>query len=180
MPGLRPLPRSGAGLVPVAYQIKEHGTLPDIVCDALSVVHRDGTTEHIDPTVVHANIADARAITAHLIVEYPDRQCREAHLPLDIFCDGAENAISHWLRDNRTAIRELTGQRPLYVLNTKPESASAAAAIDILPDRRGRPVIRYKVIPNGALASSGPSDQPIMRGWEIRVRRFFTKTAADL
>ena len=78
----------GPGMVQVAYRIEEHGKLPDIVCDALSVVRRDGATEQIDPTVVHANIADARAITPHLIVEYPDRQCRETDLSLDIFCSG--------------------------------------------------------------------------------------------
>ena len=76
------------GLVPVAYGIDEHGKLPDIVCVELNVVHQNGTTEQVDPTVSHANITNARAITAHLIVEYPDRQCREADLPLDLFCNG--------------------------------------------------------------------------------------------
>ena len=78
----------GPGLVPVAYRIDEHGKLPDIVCDALTVVRHDGTTEHVDPTAAHANIADARSITAHLIVEYPNRECRSADLPLDVFCGG--------------------------------------------------------------------------------------------
>ena len=88
----------------------------------------------------------------------------------------AENAITSWLYDNRAAIRELTGQQPLYVLSASPDGA----AIDILPDRRGRPVIRYQVDHNGALTSSGPSNRPIMQDWETHVRQFFTETAADL
>ena len=88
----------------------------------------------------------------------------------------SENAITSWLHDNRAAIRELTGQQPLYVLNTSPDGA----AIDIMPDRRGRLVIRYQVGPDGVLTSSGPSNRPIMQDWDIPIRQFFTETAADL
>ena len=90
----------------------------------------------------------------------------------------AENAIIDWLRENSAAIRESAGQRPLYKLDTKPDGAGAT--IGILPDHRGRPVIRYTVSRHGALTSTGPSDQPIMQDWEIHIRQFFTKTAADL
>ena len=88
----------------------------------------------------------------------------------------AENAITSWLYDNRDTIRELTGQQPLYVLDTSPDGS----AIDILPDRRGRPVIRYQTDPNGALTSSGPGNRPIMQDWQTHVRQIFTTTAADL
>ena len=90
----------------------------------------------------------------------------------------AEQAITAWLSENGAAIREINGQQPLYILNTQP--LGAGAAIDILPDRRGRPIVRYQVGPDGALTSSCLSDRPIMQDWEIPIRHFFTNTAADL
>ena len=77
------------GLVPVAYRNESRGKLPNIDCEAISVTLPDGATQRIrQPIYNYASRADARAIIAHLTVQYPDGSSRSADLPLELFCEG--------------------------------------------------------------------------------------------